>query len=151
MIPARVVLDTNVFVAAGFKPDGHAAALLAAVRDGGLTLAWDESTRRETRRILERIPRLSWTAAADLFRPEAEWPPAPEREAWTTIPDPDDRKFAALAHAAQALLVSNDSDLLDVRDGLAVTVLTPREAVGSQAGLARSGPAGRGGRPDSVT
>jgi predicted nucleic acid-binding protein len=41
------------------------------------------------------------------------------------VTDPDDRTFAALAHAAGAILISNDDDLLRHRDRLGVTVLTP--------------------------
>jgi ATP-binding cassette subfamily B protein/subfamily B ATP-binding cassette protein MsbA len=44
--PGRVVLDTNVFVAAGFNPGSH-SALVAAVRDGRLRLVWDDATHTE--------------------------------------------------------------------------------------------------------
>jgi hypothetical protein len=50
-------------------------------------------------------------------------PTHPERFAF--IPDPDDRKFAALADAAGAVLISNDEHLLAHRDRMAVPVLTP--------------------------
>ena len=46
----------------------------------------------------------------------------PER--FDFISDPDDRKFAALAHAALAALVSNDEHLLGVRDRIGATVLS---------------------------
>jgi len=107
------VIDTNVFVAAGFNPRSRAARLVEAVRDGRITLVYDEATRRETRRVLSRIPRLDFADVAELFRPENahEGPTEPER--FDRVPDPADRKFLALADAAGALLVSNDSDLLD--------------------------------------
>ena len=122
-----VVLDTNVFVAAGFNPGSHAARILAAIRSGQLQLAWDAPTRAETRRILERIPRLDWAEAAPLFDGGIQVAMAPDHPAFALIGDPADRKFAALALAAGAVLVSNDSDLLSVRSDLPLEVLTPSE------------------------
>ena len=43
----EVVLDTNVFVAAGFNPGSHSARLVEAVRDRRLRMIWDEATREE--------------------------------------------------------------------------------------------------------
>jgi len=122
-----VVLDTNVFVAAGFKPASRAARLVAAVRRDRLRMVWSEATRRETRRILVQIPPLRWADVEELFRPEEEYrgPVHPER--FSAVPDPEDRKFAALAHAAGAILVSTDSDLLANPQRLDVLVLTPTE------------------------
>lgn len=124
-----VVLDTNVFVAAGFNPGSRAAELLRRVRDGRVRLAWDAATRAETRRILERIPRLDWADAAPLFDGGIEIAAPPDHPAFALIGDPADRKFAALALAAGAVLVSNDSDLLSVRENLPLQVLTPSEYV----------------------
>ena len=117
----RAILDTNVFVAAGFKAGSASARLLAACAAGRLSLVWHESTRRETRAVLERIPRLSWAAAAALFRPEGEHPEPLELAAVAFVEDGEDRKFAALALAAGAPLVSADRHLLDHRGRLPVT------------------------------
>ena len=68
-----VVIDTNVFVAAGFNARSASARILAAVRDGRFQLIWNEPTRRETETILRRIPRLDWESVADLFQPEGEF------------------------------------------------------------------------------
>ena len=57
------ILDTNVFVAAGFNPASASARLLGAVGAGRRELVWSEATRRETRAVLERIPRLRWSDA----------------------------------------------------------------------------------------
>ena len=43
----EVVLDTNVFVAAGFNRGSHSAWLVEAVRDGRLRMVWDNATRAE--------------------------------------------------------------------------------------------------------
>ena len=68
--PGEVVLDTNVFVAAGFNPGSHSARLVEAVRDGRLRMLWDDATHAEIEHVMRQIPRLSWTRIADLFRSE---------------------------------------------------------------------------------
>ncbi|MFO7322671.1 MAG: PIN domain-containing protein [Chloroflexota bacterium] len=125
----KVVLDTNIFVAAGFNARSHSAAILTAIRNGNLTLVWNAEVRAETRAILNRIPKLSWAVVADLFAPEGEYGGPTCPECYGQIVDPDDRKFAALAAATGATLVSNDVHLLAVRDRLDVPVRTPREVI----------------------
>jgi len=115
----RAVFDTNVFVAAGFNPGSSSAELLRAVREGRIDMVWNEATRRETRSVLIRIPRLSWDICADLFRPESKGPDATRAEV-SFVEDPQDRKFAALALAARATLVSADDHLLTHRSRLDV-------------------------------
>jgi predicted nucleic acid-binding protein len=63
------VLDTNVFVAAGFNPGSDSARLVEAVRGGQLRMIWDDATHAEIEHVLRRIPRLLWTRNADLFAP----------------------------------------------------------------------------------
>jgi predicted nucleic acid-binding protein len=125
-----IVIDTNVFVAAGFNPRSASARILAAVREGRLQLIWNEPTRRETELILRRIPRLDWEKVADLFRPEGEFAGPVAPEAFVLVPDPDDRKFAALSAAAKVPLVTNDNHLLAHRNTLGLEILTPRAFVG---------------------
>jgi putative PIN family toxin of toxin-antitoxin system len=123
----RVVLDTNVFVAAAFHPHSHAARILDAVREGRLRLIWNEATQRETRRILERIPPISWEPVADLFREEDQHCD-PVYPGWFgQVRDPDDRKFGALAYAAGATLITQDDDLLEIRSNVSVPIVTPAE------------------------
>lgn len=123
----RVVLDTNIFVAAGFNPRSSAARILEAARRGDLTPVWHASKRAETRAILNQIPPLDWARFADLFDPAHEHTAALDPDAFPQIADPDDRKFAALAAATDALLVSNDAHLLAIRDTLPIPVRTSRE------------------------
>jgi uncharacterized protein len=125
--PGEVVLDTNVFVAAGFNPGSHSARLVEAVRDGRLRMIWDDATREETEHVMRQIPPLSWTRVADLFRTEDRFGGSTHPEAYGFVPDPADRKFAALAEAAQAPLVTSDAGLLNARARMAVLVLKPSE------------------------
>jgi predicted nucleic acid-binding protein len=122
-----VVVDTNVFVAAGFNPRSAAARILAGIREGRFRLIWDQPTRRETEMILRRIPRLDWHTVADLFRPEGEFTGPVDPDAFAVVPDPDDRKFAALSAAANVPLVTNDNHLLGSASTSSVAVVTPRD------------------------
>jgi predicted nucleic acid-binding protein len=125
--PGQVVLDTNVFVAAGFNPGSHSARLLESVRDGRLRLVWDDATRAEVEHVMRQIPRLSWARIADLFRPDDRFGGSTHPELFVFVPDPADRKFAALADAAQAPLVTSDAGLLSASGQMAVPVLKPSE------------------------
>jgi predicted nucleic acid-binding protein len=120
-----VVIDTNVFVAAGFNPRSASARILAAVREKRFQLIWNRPTRRETETILGRIPRLNWERVADLFQPEGEFTGPVDPDAFTVIADRDDRKFAALSAAAKAPLVTNDNHVLAQQNFIGIEVLTP--------------------------
>jgi predicted nucleic acid-binding protein len=122
----RIVIDTNVFVAAGFNPKSAAARILAGVREGRFQLIWNEPTRRETELILRQIPHLDWERVADLFHSKAEFLGPVGPESFVFVPDPEDRKFAALSVATQTPLVTNDNHLLSHEDRIGVDVLTPR-------------------------
>ncbi len=121
---AAVLLDTNVFVAAGFNRYSHAARIVEAVETGRLRMVWNEATRRETKRILRQIPRLKWDRFADLFQDEDRFDGLTSPEQFAVVPDPEDRKFAALAAATSAVLITSDDDLLGVRDEIGAEVLT---------------------------
>ena len=88
-------------------------------------MVWNDATRRESERILGKIPPLRGIDAAQLFRAGDRISLDTHPEQFATVPDPDDRKFAALAHAAGATLISSDEDLLGYRGPLELTVLTP--------------------------
>ena len=123
----RVVLDTNVVVAAGFDAASASASLVEAIRQRRVELVWDEATRAETRSVVKGIPPLSWDAFRDLYSGSGAFRGETDPDRFAAVPDPDDRRFAALADAAGAVLVSNDDDLLGVRERLGVTVMTPEE------------------------
>ena len=122
-----VVIDTNVFVAAGFNPKSSSGWILEQVRDDRLRLVWNEETRRETLHILSKIPHLSREKIAPLFRAEHFLEAATHPERFNYIGDPDDRKFAALAEVASAVLITSDDDLLSQRHQTQLDILTPSE------------------------
>ena len=124
-----IVIDTNVFVAAGFNSKSAAARILAAVREGRLLLVWNTPTRRETETILRRIPGLDWARVADLFRPEGEFTGPVDPDAFVMIADRDDRKFVALSAAATSPLVTNDNHVLAQQRAVGIEILSPRAFV----------------------
>jgi uncharacterized protein len=130
----RVVLDTNVFVAAAFNPGSSAARLVESIRADRLQMVWDKATRRETQSVLTRIPRLDWDDFAPLFRPDREWCAETCPQRFCAVSDPGDRKFAALACAARAVLITNDAHLLDAAGVEGLDVMTPRRFLELEAG-----------------
>jgi predicted nucleic acid-binding protein len=122
-----VVLDTNVFVAAGFNPRSSSAQILEAVSEGRLRHVWEPGTRGEVRAVLQQIPPLSRERRAGLFREGNRFDGEIRPEDFGYVSDPDDRKFLALADAADATLISNDEHLLSHRESSPVPILTPGE------------------------
>ena len=90
-------------------------------------MIWNEQTRHETQHILEKIPPLTWASIAELSREEDRHHGEMALEEFDYIPDPDDRKFAALSEATGAVLLTNDNDLLSNRDHARFEILTPGE------------------------
>jgi uncharacterized protein len=132
MDESRLVVDTNVFVAAGFEPESAPSRLLDAIARGRWRMMWHRTTRAETERVLRRIPRLDWQRFAFLFRPEWEHEGALDLGPFGAIEDPGDRKFAALAAATGSILISSDGHLLAHRGALPVRVLKPGEFLAGQ-------------------
>jgi hypothetical protein len=95
---------------------------------------WDEATRRETEHVVGKIPPPAGTDLAGLFLPDGRHDGPTDPHAFGFIPDSADRKFAALAAATGAVLVTNDRHLLDGRPHPGLVVLTPVEFA-RQAGL----------------
>jgi predicted nucleic acid-binding protein len=124
---SSIVLDTNVFVAAGFNTASHAAKIVQAIKEDRIRMVWNEGTRGEILAVLRRIPPLRGFDIADLFRPDTQFTQPTHPEDFEMVSDPDDRKFAALAHAAGAILISRDEHLLEHRDHLGITILSPQE------------------------
>lgn len=128
-VVSTVVLDTNIFIAAAFNQGSHSACIIEAVRERQLRLRWNEQTRRETKHLLRKIPRLSWEEFCGLFQEKDRYQGETDPEQFSFVADWEDRKFAALAEAAGATLVTQDQDLLSVRSLTHMSILTPREFV----------------------
>lgn len=127
MVHLNVVVDTNVFVAAGFSRDSHSAQILTQIRQGNLSMIWHPQTREETEYILRKIPPLSWEPIADLFQPESCYVQALDSQRFRQIPDEADRKFVALSVATGATLLTLDRGILNNRDHVTSAILRPDE------------------------
>jgi putative PIN family toxin of toxin-antitoxin system len=123
----RVVLDTNVLVAAAYNPGCASRRLVEACLSGELTAVLSPALRREYefilaravrgRPYLEKIRRLLGHAEAV----DPTWTPRVVAE------DLDDDKLVAAALAAGAVLVTNDAHLLAVTGYEGLRVLRPSE------------------------
>lgn len=122
-----VILDTNVLVAGGFNRHSASAKILGLVRKGKLRVVWNHQTRGEIEHILRKIPPLSMRDSKALFRKDARFRGRTDPGQFRYVPDPADRKFAALADASGATLISNDDDLLAGRKRARVPIVTPEE------------------------
>ena len=125
----RVVLDTNVLVAATYNPASASRRVVEACLGGGLTAVLSPALRREYEFILaravrdqtylERIRRL--LDSAEVVDP-AQTP--------RVVPDdPEDDKLVAAALAAGAVLVTNDAHLLAVAGHEGLEVVRPTDAL----------------------
>lgn len=119
-----VVLDTNVFVAAGFRPSSASGRILEAVRAGRIRMVWTDATRRETEAVVSRIPPLEPGRLLDVFA-DADRREEGDESRYGHVPDPADRKFAALAGGTDAILVTSDAPLLGAAAGGGFEAVTP--------------------------
>jgi uncharacterized protein len=122
-----VILDTNIFVAAGFKSTSYSAQIVEQIRSGQLQIVWSEETLQETEFIVRKIPPLSWENFSSLFQLENCYSGPLSPQNFQQISDRADIKFAALAAATGAVLITMDRDFLSVRETLDIVIMTPYE------------------------
>src|SRR5262245_2640468 len=123
----RVVLDTNVLVAAAYNPRSASRRVVEACLGGGLTPVLSPALRREYefilpraargRPYLDRIHRL--LDGAEVVEPARTPRVVPD--------DPEDDKLVAAARAARAALVTNDAHLLALAGYEGLEVLRPND------------------------
>jgi putative PIN family toxin of toxin-antitoxin system len=121
----RVVLDTNVLVAAAYNPGSASRRVVEACLDGELTAVLSPALRHEYefilaraargRPYLQRLRRL--LDGAEVARPARTPRVVPD--------DPEDDKLVAAALAAGAAVVTNDAHLLALAGHEGLSVLRP--------------------------
>lgn len=127
----RAVLDPNVIISALLSRNGTPARVLRLWADGVWELVCSPQLLDELRRTLT-YPKLAKHIHADeaaallsLLQDEALVLRDPQVPPSTASSDPDDNYLIALAEQSRSLLVSGDSDLLDLADQ--IPVYSPRE------------------------
>lgn len=126
----RLVVDTNIFIAAVRAPRSSSRRLLDEIAAGRASLLVSRPVFQEYQRILskavgsgerERLVR-DWIGQAEVVKAGRGPRVVPE--------DSDDDKFVELARVGHAdALVSNDRHLLDIADQLTVPIARPGEAL----------------------
>lgn len=129
MFRTAAVLDTNVFVAGAFNEGSDSRKIVDAIRRGDLILVWSEATKEETLKVVNEIPPISDRDFAELFTEDGRYEGPTREDRFKQVPDPTDRKFAAVAEATGVAVVSSDSDLLESRRSTNITIDTPTEFV----------------------
>jgi putative PIN family toxin of toxin-antitoxin system len=124
---SRVVLDTNVLVAAAYNPDSRSRKIVEACLKGERTAILSSALRSEYERILPRAVRGHpyRTRLRELLETAEVVEPA---ETPRVVPDdPDDDKLVAVALAAAAVLVTNDAHLLAIAGHQGIRVVRPAD------------------------
>jgi putative PIN family toxin of toxin-antitoxin system len=127
----RLVIDSNVWIAALLAPKGTARRLIDAVLERELTVLMSEATFTE---LVERLNRPKFdryrdNSAWDLFLSElvelASWHEDSE-SATGVCRDVDNDKFLSLAVTGEAdVLITGDGDLLELGSYSGIPVMTP--------------------------
>lgn len=126
----RVVLDTNLLVAAAYSPTSASRTILEACLSNQLELLVSRALRREYDLILKRALRA--TGYEDrLAQALAQATPFEPTSVPRVVPDdPDDDKLIALASQAKAdALVTNDQHLLSLPPYQELPILQPSRFV----------------------
>ena len=122
----RVVLDTNVLVAAAYAPASASRRIVEACLQGDLVAVASEAIKREYEFILARAVRFDeYQGRLEEFLEKLDLV-EPSQTPRLVADDPDDDKFLAAAVAGRAgWLITNDRHLLILDPYHDVRVVTP--------------------------
>ena len=129
----RLVIDSNVWIAALISPTGAARQLVGSVLDHDIDILMSEATFAELVSRLDRpkFDRYREPEAWNLFLSELVELVLWQEDTGTATGvsrDPDDDKFLALAVTGQAdAIISGDRDLLELAAHEGIPVLSPAE------------------------
>jgi len=123
----KVILDTNLLVAAFWNRRSASAGILDDCLEGRLSLVYTAAIKREVARILRHAQASqAYRAKIDrLLDSSLEVEPA---TATVTTEDPEDQKFLECAVASEAdFLITNDEHLLRLRGVDRTAIVTPTQ------------------------
>jgi len=129
----KIVIDTNLLIASYFNKQSSSHKILGLVKKGELEMPWTNQIKDEADFILGNILRSMKKSKKEkqqildeIFNPKDEVKDPPKVD--IIKEDPSDNKFLACAQKAKAdYIISNDSDLLTVKEYKGVQILTPSE------------------------
>jgi putative PIN family toxin of toxin-antitoxin system len=119
----RAVLDPGVLVSALIKPTGRPARLLAQAHGAGFELIVSPLLLEELEAVLLRKKFRRYVTVEEVadylafVRRQGTLVRDPGQPAPLSCPDPKDEYLLALAYAQKAILISGDSDLLELTGG----------------------------------
>lgn len=128
--PPRLVIDTNIFIAAVRAPDSASRQLLDAIGQGRATLLVSKPVFQEYRHILSKA-----VGTGERQRLIREWIGHAEaieatRGARVVTDDPDDDKFVELAQQGRATaIITNDQHLHAIAQEIEIPILRPSQAI----------------------
>jgi putative PIN family toxin of toxin-antitoxin system len=131
----RVVLDPGVFVSALITPSGSPGKLVERLREAEFELIVSPRLLAELEEVLLRAKFRRYASFEEtknflaMVRHEATVAPDPSEPPPFHSVDPKDDYLIALAYAEKAILVSGDSDLLDLTGG--APILAPADLLGA--------------------
>ena len=127
----RVVLDTNVLVAALLQPAGLCGRLLDLVVDGAAEVCVDERLLAEYAEVLSRrrfhLPPEKVQTLLEFFHQSGI--PVIAHPLTVALPDPDDLAFLEVAVSGDAFLVTGNQRHFPKAATGAVPVLSPAECL----------------------
>ena len=134
---SRLVIDTNVWIAALISPTGVAGRVVDAVVARGIDVlmseaTFDELVSRLAKAKFDRYRDLeSWSIFLSAIVDLALWHEDTQSAAGV-FPDPDDDKFLSLSVAGAAdLIISGDRDLLDLISYEGIPIVAPAQFLSS--------------------
>ena len=127
----KIVLDTNVLVAALLSPLGTCARLFDLVLDGAIAICADNRMLQEYEDVLHRkelaLPVAAVRVVLNFLRESAE--PIAARPLATTLPDPDDLPLLEVTATAEAILVTGNLRHFPKKACRTVRVIGPAECL----------------------
>ena len=127
----RIVIDTNVLVAAFLTPVGACGRLLDLALDGAVGVYADRRMLQEYEDVLRRpqlsLPPDAVNAVLDFFRSAAD--PVAALPLAVRLPDPDDQAFLEVAATAEAVLVTGNLRHFPKKSCKPVQVVTSKECL----------------------
>jgi putative PIN family toxin of toxin-antitoxin system len=123
--PTKVVVDSNVIVAAYFNPGSASADIWRRVCNGDLCLLWSTATRDEALSVLEdvKVDAAFRAEVREAFQPG--YRVVPQRLAVITDDPADNDLLSCAVYGGAHAVITSDRHLLDLRVYHNVHLLTP--------------------------